>query len=102
MNNEKKGQEQDQPDKDDILLLNLIKMLELSVRSSLGLEKNPVTGESAKDLEAARINLDMLLMLQKKTEGNLNDILTRYLRDIITQLQMEYIKQDTSKTENKD
>ena len=61
----------------------------------MGLEKNPVTGEDKVDMESARINLDILIMIQNKTSGNLNDILTRYLRDMVTHLQMEYIKLDT-------
>ena len=101
MTDKKKKAPEQEVDREDLLFLNLIKMLELSVKSSMGLEKNPVTGEDKVDMESARINLDILIMIQNKTSGNLNDILTRYLRDMVTHLQMEYIKLDTGSENTK-
>ena len=38
----------------------------------LGKMVNPMTGEVARDLEAARMSIDLLGMLQEKTKGNLD------------------------------
>ncbi len=57
-----------------------------SAAMSLGLAPDPGTNKSAVNIDLARFNIDLLDMLQKKTQGNLvkeeNDFMTRVLGDL--------------------
>ena len=48
----------------------LIMSLGSSTIMSLGLAQNPQTGKTEKDLNIAKFNIDLLLMLQDKTKNN--------------------------------
>ncbi len=80
-------------DKD--LFTNLIMMLSSSAMQQLGKIANPITQKTEVNLEGAQITIDMLTMIQKKTEGNLEDDEKKMLNDIISSLQMTYV--DTRK-----
>jgi hypothetical protein len=53
---------------------------------ALGLQADPVTNETSRDLDAARQAIDLLGMLDEKTKGNLSadesDLLTHVLYDL--------------------
>jgi hypothetical protein len=59
---------------------------------SLGLEKNPISGKTEKNLEMASFNIDLLTLLKDKTKGNLTDSEKNYLDAIITDLQLKYVQ----------
>lgn len=69
--------------------------LVLSIGSSaamaLGLAPNPMSGKTEKDLNLARFNIDLLIMLRDKTKGNLSDEEQRFINSIISDLQMKYV-----------
>ncbi len=69
--------------------------LVLSIGSSaamaLGLAPNPMSGKTEKDLNLARFNIDLLIMLRDKTKGNLTDEEQRFINSIISDLQMKYV-----------
>jgi hypothetical protein len=69
--------------------------LTLSLASSavlaLGLEKNPVTNEIEKDLDVARFNIDMLVMLKEKTKNNLAKDEQQFLDTVISDLQVKFV-----------
>lgn len=71
-------------------------MLVMSVASSaamaMGLTPDPGSGETAKDKDMARFNIDLLVMLQGKTKGNLGDDEKRLLDSIVTDLQMKFLQ----------
>jgi hypothetical protein len=52
---------------------------------------NPITGKVERDLHQAKITVDMLGMLQKKTEGNLDENEKKILDTVMMELQMNYI-----------
>jgi hypothetical protein len=72
-------------------------VLTMSIASSaamaLGLAPNPQTGEVSKDKNMARFNIDLLVMLQEKTKGNLNKDETQFLDSVINDLQIKYIQE---------
>lgn len=59
---------------------------------SLGLEPNPQTGKTEKNIEMARFNIDLLKVLKEKTKGNLSTHEDNYLNAIITDLQMKFVQ----------
>jgi hypothetical protein len=58
----------------------------------LGVEAHPETGISSVDLDAARASIDMLTLLEEKTQGNLLPEEARELKDVLYQLRMLYVE----------
>jgi hypothetical protein len=69
---------------------------------------NPMTGKPEVNLQGAQMSIDMLSMLQAKTNGNLDPEEESMLNDILTNLQMNYVEtsrnapQDKEKAEDKE
>lgn len=57
----------------------------------LGDMADPVTGKLEKNLQAAKQTIDILDILDKKTEGNLSDEETRLLKNASAELKWKYI-----------
>ncbi len=58
---------------------------------------DPVTKETRKNLTAAKQTIDILAILKKKTEGNLDENEKQLLDGILFELQMRYVKEMTKK-----
>ena len=58
----------------------------------LGQIPNPQTGQAEVNLEAARMFIDLLEMIQEKTRGNLTNEETTVLRNTLSSLQMAYVE----------
>ncbi len=85
----------EQPDRKDIdrtLFLNLIIMLGSSAMQQLGKTMNPEEKTENTNLQGAQISIDMLEMLQAKTQGNLVDDEKRILAETLTSLRMSYVE----------
>jgi hypothetical protein len=68
---------------------NLVGMLTTNAVLHLGID--PQFGKGSVDLETARHFIDMLTVLQEKTEGNLSEEEGQLLNDMISRLRMEYV-----------
>jgi len=75
-----------------VLFSQLVMMLSSSVMQQLGKLVNPVTHKSEVDLEGAQMTIDMLLMLQEKTKGNLDDDEGKMLGALLSSLQLNYVE----------
>ena len=53
---------------------------------------NPIAGDAQVDLKTAAYSIDMLAILQEKTEGNLEDNEAVYLGQLISQLREAFLK----------
>lgn len=58
----------------------------------LGKMPNPQTGETIRDIEAARLFIDQLEMLEEKTRGNLNKDEEHLLRQSLMSLRMAFVE----------
>lgn len=58
----------------------------------LGEAEDPETHEARTDLTSARQMIDVLELLQKKTEGNLTKAEARYLENALFDLRMKYVQ----------
>lgn len=58
----------------------------------LGLTENPNTGQIEKDLKMAAFNIDLLKVLESKTKGNLSKEESDFLKNLLSDLQMQYIQ----------
>jgi len=75
----------------DALFMGLILSLEASAMQSLGKMMNPLSGKIEKDLRQAKMTIDMLDMLEKKTAGNLSQDEENFTKRILYQLRMNYL-----------
>ncbi len=69
----------------------LIMSIASSAVMAMGLAPNPQSGEVSKDKNMARFNIDLLVVLQEKTKGNLSSDEAKFLESLISDLQMKYV-----------
>jgi len=72
--------------------LMLVVGLATQVSMNLGEVPNPVTGETARDLEHAKYTIDLLGILKEKTKGNLTEEEHRALEMTLYDLRMKFVK----------
>ena len=74
-----------------------LSVLSMSLASSaamaMGLTPDPQDGKISKDLNLARFNIDMLLVLQEKTKGNLTSDEEKFLEAVVNDLQIKFLSQ---------
>lgn len=58
----------------------------------MGAIPDPRSGETVEDTELAKYKIDLLAMLQKKTDGNLTPEETKQLDEVLYQLRMVYVQ----------
>lgn len=75
----------------DGYLFRLIATFEAAAMQQLGKIAHPVTGGVEVDLAGARDSIEMLVAIQRKTTGNLNEDEKRLLDHVLYQLRMNYV-----------
>lgn len=80
----------DTPSMND-LFLGLVFSLQSAAWSQLGKTASPVSGKIERDLPQARMSIDLLVMLQEKTKGNLSSEESQLLNAAVYNLQMNYV-----------
>ena len=89
----------------------LVFSLQAGAMQHLGKIASPISGKIERDLNLAKTTIDMLEMLQKKTEGNLNNDEKRLIDHILYELRMNYVdetkkgdspEEDSSAEENEE
>ncbi len=86
------------PMDDPASFLSLIMSLASNAAASLGMMPHPVTGETGVELKTAKHWIDVLGMLEKKTEGNLNDQEAQVIEGLLADLRMQYVSLTSSPT----
>ena len=88
-----------EPDKDTedfqlpkINFATFIFSLNSSVLMHLGVIDDPATGKKVKNLPIAKQTIDILGMLEEKTQGNLTEDEAKMLKNILYDLRMIYVK----------
>ena len=79
--------------KNDALFAQLVLTFQSAAWIQLGKVKNPASDKIEKDLKQAQYSIDMLDMLLTKTKGNLNDDEGKMLKDVVTNLKMNYVQE---------
>ena len=75
------------------LFINLVLMFSQSTMVGLGKLANPMTGKvEAPNLESAQQGIDLLVMFEAKTRGNLDRDEARLLKDSLATLQMNFVE----------
>jgi len=76
---------------DPASFLSLIMSLASNAAASMGMMPHPVTGETGVDLTTAKHWIDVLGMLEQKTQGNLNPQEAQVLEGLLADLRMQYV-----------
>lgn len=61
----------------------------------LGLTPNPNSGQIEKDIKMAEFNIDLLKVLETKTKGNLTKDENDFLKNVLSDLQMQFVKHNS-------
>lgn len=70
----------------------LIFSIASSAAMALGLAPHPQTQKVEKDLDIARFNIDLLVLLKDKTRNNLSQDEQQFLESVISDLQMKFLQ----------
>ncbi len=73
------------------LFITLVQQYQMQAWISLGKLKNPVTDKIERNLDLAKMSIDMLDMLKEKTRGNLSQEETRLLDQTLADLKLNYV-----------
>ncbi len=80
---------------EELSFLSLVYSLSQAAWSWLGKQAHPVNNQIQKDLKQAKAMIDMLRMLQKKTQGNLNPKEQQIIEGILADLELNYVEEST-------
>ncbi len=80
----------------------LVVMLATSTLQAMGKLVNPMTQKTEMNLQAASATIDLLDMLQQKTQGNLDTDEEHLLTDTLASLKMNYVETAKSAEEASD
>jgi tellurite resistance protein len=86
----------DTAQKHQLLFTQLVVMFHAATMQQLGKVKHPVTDKIEKDLEAAENTIDILDMLQAKTQGNLAPDEEALLKQIVQELKLAFVQEKQS------
>lgn len=72
--------------------LALVSTLAMQATIQLGLVQHPLAKKVTKDLRQAKMAIDMIAMLERKTKGNLTAEETQVLGHLLADLRMKYVQ----------
>ena len=84
---------------DTLRFLDMVSLFSTQAMIGLGKMVNPVTGKAEKTLPAARLFIDTLEMLERKTRGNLNNDETKLLQATLTDLRLMFVEESKAPAE---
>ena len=87
--------------RDPASFLNFLMSIASNAASALGMMEHPVTHQRDVDLELGKHWIDVLGMLQKKTEGNLTSQEKQMLESLLADLRMQFVSLSTATTKSR-
>jgi len=78
--------------RDKALLVNLVMMLASTVMQQLGKVVNPLTGKTQIDLKGAEATIDMIEMLEAKTNGNRDADEDKLLQEALSTCRLNFVE----------
>jgi len=77
--------------KQQALFMQLVLMFQQAAWSHLGKVPNPMTEKIERDLEQARMSIDMIDMLKTRTQGNISAEESGMLDHVLRELRLNYV-----------
>ncbi len=84
-------------EKNSALFFSLVMTFHAAAMQQMGKVKHPISDKIERDLEQAQMSIDILDMLQSKTQGNLSDEESRLLGNILQELKLNYVDEASKK-----
>jgi hypothetical protein len=81
----------DTDERQSMLFLQLIALFQSTALQQMGKLKNPMTDKIERELEQAKISIDMIEMLHAKTKGNLREEEERMMSAVLRDLRLNYV-----------
>jgi len=75
----------------NMLFMSIVLSLSQAAMQHMGKITNPLTGKIDRNLEQAKVTVDMLEMLKEKTEGNLVKDEEKLINETLATLQLNYV-----------
>jgi hypothetical protein len=85
----------------EIQFIQFVSSLYSTCMFQLGKIMNPVTGRVERDLAGARATIELLRMIQTKTQGNLSQNEKSAIEDALSNMQMNYVDEVKREQEKK-
>ena len=82
-------------EKHQMYFIQLVSMFHAAALQQMGKIKNPVSDKIERDLQQAEVSIDMLDMLKEKTKGNITAEEEKALSDVIAQLKLNFVDEQT-------
>ena len=79
------------PSRDETLFVQLVAMFQFAAMQQMGKLPNPVTGKIERDLSQSRISIEMIEMLQRRTQAERSAQESEYLDKVLFELRMNYV-----------
>lgn len=86
----------------EFYFIQLVLMFQTAAFQQMGKLENPITKKIERDLEQVKFSIDMLEMIQQKTENNLSENEKKFLDHILFELRMNYVDEVNKDKEKKD
>lgn len=83
--------------KQKALFITLIQQYQMQAWVSLGKLKNPTTDKFERNLDLARLSIEMLEMLKAKTSGNLHRDEAKLITQTISDLKLSFVSESNKK-----
>ena len=83
----------DKNDNYDLHFFQLVFSLQAGAMQQMGKMASPLTGKIERDLSLAKASIDLLDMLQRKTEGNLTPEEKRLIEHTLYELRLNYVEE---------
>ncbi|RKY70105.1 MAG: hypothetical protein DRP97_04285 [Candidatus Latescibacterota bacterium] len=75
----------------EMLFMQVIMMFQGAAMQQMGKLANPVSGKVERDLDQAKMSIDILGMLKEKTKGNVSDNEAKFLDHVLYELRINYV-----------
>ena len=85
-----------QPTRDQLneaLFMSLIITFQSAAMQQMGKIKNPLTNKIERDMNAARSSIDILAMLETKTQGNLTENEKKLLQRALSEVRLNFVEE---------
>jgi hypothetical protein len=81
----------EQISRNEVLFLQLVSMFQIAALQQLGKLPSPLTGHTERDLDQAKVSVDMLGMIEARTKGNLTEREKEFLGKALFESRMNYL-----------
>ena len=78
-------------EKNSSLFFSLVMTFQAAAMQQMGKLKNPISDKIERDLQQAQLSIDILDMLEVKTQGNLSEEEIKLLKGLLQELKFNYV-----------